>query len=281
MKPILQLKPKMEYRIKITPIILLFLFIILVNLTSFSKSIKNFFYLISSPIQKNLWQAGGNLSIFFESITNAKELEEENRKLKEQNSVLLEKIVKILELEKENKVLREAFDAGLRKEFKPIVTQISGKDIASDSLIIDKGLKDGVVENSSVITQQKVLVGKIEKVYENFSKVILLYNKNFDFNIQILKEEGIDESNETRQEEIYGVVKGEGVGRLSLDKIPQDKELREGDIVITSNLGGVFPQGFLIGRLQKIKKSDVQPFQQAEVFIPFDIKDLQTLFIIK
>jgi len=62
--------------------VLLISFFIVLNLTGFSKEIKNFFYLISSPIQKTFWRAGDNMSDFFEAISQSKNLKKENEELK-------------------------------------------------------------------------------------------------------------------------------------------------------------------------------------------------------
>ena len=258
-------------------IILLFLF----NLSGVSNFTKNFFYLISSPIQKNLWQSGGSLSNFFEAIIQSKKLLQENKELKSQNSSLLERVARFSELERENRILREAWDLGLKKEFELVVAQVIGKDIQSDSLIIDKGAKDGVVEDSVLITQQRVLVGKVEELYDNFSKVSLIYKKGMNFNVQILSQVEVNEESEKSDEGIYGIAIGEGTEKIILDKVPQSQTIKEGDIIITSNLGNFFPQGLLIGLLKEVNKSDVAPFQKAKVSLLFNLQDLQTLFVIK
>jgi len=56
--------------------------------------------------------------------------------------------------------------------------------------------------------------------------------------------------------------------------------MQKDDIVITSSLGKVFPKGLLIGRIKAIEKKDVEPFQEAWIEPAFNIKRLETLFII-
>ena len=303
----MKLSPKLKIGAKL---VLLIIFLVILNLTPVSKRVKNFFYFISSPIQKSFWRAGDKVSDFFETVANIKNLKKENEELKLKIQELLAKNAKIPELEKENKDLREALEIGLEKEFKLILAQVIGKDISQDSILIDKGLKDGVTNNLPVITQQKSLVGKIGEVYENFSKVILISNKGSAFNAQISrvdeaaavssptellrsKSEGKEESaalfvpanarvgEEGLAEDISGLVKGKGNFQLFLDLVPKEKEIKEGDLIITSSLGGVFPKGLLVGQIQKIKKSDIEPFQQAEIKPAFEIKELEAVFIIK
>lgn len=261
-------------------IILLIIFIIVVlNLTGYQKEVKNLFYLISAPIQKTFWQVGDRVSDFFEAITEIKNLKKETENLKLKNQELLAEIVLLKELKKENEILRTALDIGLEKEFRLAIAEVLGKDISQDSLIIDKGSEDGISKDLPVITQQKTLVGKINEVYENFSKVQLLTDKESSFDAKISETPYQNEFN-AGQAEIYGVVKGKGNFKLYLELIPGEEEIKEGDLVITTSLGGIFPGGILVGQIKEVKKSDIEPFQQAEIKPAFDIKELKMLFII-
>jgi rod shape-determining protein MreC len=251
--------------------VLLAIIVIVSNFTGFSKNIKNFFFLISSPIQKSFWQAGKNVSVYFAGILGVRILKKELDNLHLKNQELLSQIVTMIELKKENEVLREALGLGLEKEFQLMLAQIISKDISQDSILINKGKKDGVLEGWPVITGQKekVLLGKIGQVYDRFSEVILISNKKSSFDAKI------------SDTEIYGIVKGEGNFKLYLDLIPKDKAIFEGkDVIITSALGGVYPQGLLVGEIKTISKSDTDPFQRAEITPFFNIKDLDYLFII-
>lgn len=242
------------------------LFLLVLNF--YQKEVKNFFYLISSPFQKTLWKVGDNVSDFFETITERKALKKENEELKLKNQELLAQIALLKELRKENEVLREALNIGLQKEFKLALAEVIGKDISEDLILINKGSEDGILKDMPVVTQGKVLLGKIGEVYKNFSKVILLSNQESTVLVKV--EDG----------EIKGVVKGEGNFKILLDNIPLNQEIKEGDLVVTAALGGNFPKGLLVGQVKEVKKSDVEPFQQAEILPFFDIKELEIVFII-
>ena len=159
-------------------------------------------------------------------------------------------------------------ELGLQEEFKLEICQVIGKDISSDTILINEGFKDGLTKDLPVITQQKILVGRISEVYKNFSKVQLITQKDTSFDAKIL------------DTEISGLIKGEGNLRLFLDLIPPEKEIKKGDVVITTVLGGIFPRGLLVGEIEKVIKSDIEPWQQAKVKPAFNIEGLETLFII-
>jgi len=256
-------------------IIFVLLVVLLAILNLAINKIKNFFYLISSPIQKSLWRAGDKTSDFFETITTIKKLKTENEELKLKTQELLAKNIALTELEKENKILREALGVGLEKEFSLILAEVIGKDISQDSILIDKGVEDGLSNNLPVITEQKALIGRIDEVYAKFSRVILISNKESIFNAKI------QSSEENFNNDIAGVVKGKGNLQFSLELVSREKEIKEGDLLITTSLGGIFPKGLLIGQIQNVKKSDIEPFWRAEIKPAFDLKELEAVFIIK
>jgi len=251
-------------------IIIIIGLLLIFSLNFFQKEVKGFFYFISSPIQKTLWRAGDRVSDFFELITEIKNLKREKEELKLKIQELIAQNLSLKELEKENKVLREALGIGLEKEFKLSLAEVVSKDISQDSILINKGSKDGIANNSPVITQQKTLVGKIGEVYENFSRVILISNKESSFDAKISDPEN----------DISGVVNGKGNLQLFLDFVPQEKEIKEGDFIVTTSLGGIFPKGLLVGQIGKVLRSDIEPFQQAKIRPAFDIRELETVFII-
>lgn len=276
----MKLSPK--FKIGIIGVLLVALFAVL-NLTAITKEVKNFFYLISSPIQKTLWGAGDRVSDFFEIISEIKNLKKEvdehsfidalrcawaNEELRLKIEALISENAKLRELKKENEALRMALGMGLEKEFKLLLTEVIGKDISQDTLLISRGLKDGISKSLPVINQQKVLVGKIGEVYENFSKVILISNKESSFDAKI------------PESDIQGVVRGKESGKLFFDLVSKEKEIKEGDLVVTTALGGVFPSGLLVGEIGKVFRSDVEAFQQAEILPTFDIGELEILFVI-
>lgn len=242
--------------------------LILLSLNFYQKEVKNFFYSISSPIQKSLWQKGQGISGFFGDIFKIEDIEKENGELKIKIQKLLAENNSLKELKKENETLRNALDMGLEKKFKLVLAEITSKDISQDTLLINKGSADGISNGLAVITGQKVLVGKISEVYKNFSKVMLISNKKSSFNAQI------------SGKDILGEIRGEGSFSIIFGRIPRENEIFRGDVAVTGVLGGVFPKGLLAGEIGEIKKSDTEPFQQAEISPFFDINKADKLFII-
>lgn len=253
---------------KIGVIIFIIIVVLILNISPFSKSVKGFFYSLSEPIQFWLWEKGIKTSSVFQGLLKADNLTKENVFLKSENQKLLNQGIELEKLKKENESLRTALGLSIEQEFTLETVQIIAKDMFNDYLIVNKGFSDGISIGFPVITENKVLVGKISELYENVSKVELLSLKNSSFDIEIF-EKGI-----------YSLAKGSGDFKIILDLILKEENIEIGDKVITSVVGGNFPGGLLVGEIQDIKKSDISAFQQAEVKHSFNINDSKTLFII-
>ena len=266
----MKLSPKFKIGIIV---VLLIAFFVILNLIGFSKGVKNLIYLISQPIQKTFWKMGDEISDFFEMISEMRNLKKEDEQLKLKIQELIAENVALKELKKENEILRTALELGLQEEFKLEICQVIGKDISSDTILINEGFKDGLTKDLPVITQQKILVGRISEVYKNFSKVQLITQKGFSFPVEI-------QDSKPPTTPILGEMKGKGNFELLIDRLPQEKEIKKGDVVITTVLGGIFPRGLLVGEIEKVIKSDIEPWQQAKVKPAFNIEGLETLFII-
>ena len=114
---------------------------------------------------------------------------------------------------------------------------------------------------------------KIFKVYKNFSKIMLVSNKNSVLDIKMQKDDTISPP-------IYGVVRGKGDFTAILDIVPLDREIKNGDILITSSLEGTFPKDLLVGKITDVRKDDLKPFQIANIELFFNLKQTDKLFVI-
>jgi len=125
----------------------------------------------------------------------------------------------------------------------------------------------------AVISQHNVLFGKVLKVYEDFSKVMLLSNKSSVIDVRV-------QQDDPEGTPINGAIKGRGGLAVYLDLVPIDEEISEGDILVTSALEGTFPKDLLVGKVVEKYKDDQKPFQQAWVEPFFDIKNTDNLFVV-
>jgi len=220
-------------------------------------------------MQSFFWDAGQNISCFFKGFLFADRLTKENEVLLKENQKLFAEIAQFKSLEKENEVLRNALGLNLKEDFDLVLSQVISKDPWQDYLLINAGKNEGLKENLPVITPERILLGRIDKVYDDFSRIILVSNTKSIIDVEI------------QDRDTYGLAKGEGGFKVLLDLLPKEKEVREDDIVVTSVLGGSFPQGILLGQLKNIEKQASAPFQRAEILPFFNLQNLNYVFIIK
>jgi len=267
-----------------------FLLIFIVALNFFNSGIKSVFYYFTSPVQKTFWAAGESCSGFLNSFINAGSLNKENNNLKDENQKLLSQVALLQGLTEGNQAQSEISAVCQNNGFKLLMVGVTGLD-DQDMVSINKGSADGILENMPVINQQGALYGKVFKVYKNFSKIMLISNKNSVINVKIqqqkieaLPEKNLDDtvvsSEKTEQiKEIDGVVKGKGGLAAYLDLVPVDDKINQNDVLVTSALEGIFPKDLLVGKITKVEKNDQSPHQQAQIRLFLNVS-IDNLFII-
>lgn len=241
---------------KTKPFLVLSLVATLFLLNGISLSVRDATVSLLSPLHSLLWKTGAA-----SSSSEIKRIELENLSLSQQ-------LLVFKETAKENERLRQALDIGLEKEFDLSLLGILGKEVDDDVLIVGKGKRDGIARGMPVITQSRVAVGSIGEVGERTSRLVLLSSKQYSSDAKV------------QGGEVFGVLRGKGRSRAVLDLIPQEQELQEGAVVVSSALGGLFPDNLLVGEITKVQKSDVEAFQQGEVKLYFAPTKDNTLFAI-
>ena len=182
---------------------------------------------------------------------------DENKRLKAELRNSLAERQRYGEILGENRRLHELLD--LRNQIQGSGTAARviarGYDKFINTLVIDKGKNEGIVKDMSAITS-KGLAGKVSAVRNDFADVMLLTDPNFSVAVRL---------QEGRYE---GVLAGTGHRYCILKYVPTEETIKEGEIVITSGLDGIFPQGVPVGRVAKVRTEGVEFFQYIEV-VPF------------
>jgi rod shape-determining protein MreC len=233
--------------------------------------VRSALFFIFSPLQKMAYGLASEMSEIKNSLSSIGQLKKENEKLLQENRDFLAEQSKFEEIGKENETLREQLKLLPREKFDlegaSIISQNSYEQ--NDWIEIDKGGKDGIVNDMPVIVNSGILVGKVSEVYYNTSKVLLIDNPDNAVN-------AVDSETNSK-----GVVKGEyGLG-ITMSMVLQNDALNKGDKVVTSGIGGSFPQGLLIGNIGEITSSADKLFQQAAISSPINFSQLRFVFVIK
>ena len=249
--------------------ILIVFFFLAFNFIFKPDGLKNFFYKNSSSIQSFFWEKSQATIAFSHSYLSSYKLDEDNKKLLSENQQLLSKVAEMNNLAEENNSLRQALDIGLGEKFILAPCQLVSKESTGDFLLINIGKNQEIEAGQTVLSQDGILVGKIDQVYDDFSRVIMISDAKSATDVEI------------QGKEFYALAKGQGNLKIILDLVDKNKDVKEGDLLATSALGGVFPSGIALGKVVKIQSQAAASFLQIEVEPLFRIENLNNLFVIK
>ncbi|MCP3030455.1 rod shape-determining protein MreC [Halobacillus sp. A1] len=181
------------------------------------------------------------------------------------------------QLQKDNDELRAALDkTESLRDYTPIQSTVIARssDRWFEQMTINKGEEHGVEKDMAVITSEG-MVGKI------------ISAGSFHSTVQLLS--GFDESNKISswvvredEENTFGLIEGydSESGRLLLEGISLDEELEEGDTVISSGLGGVFPSDLRIGTVDEVE-NDQSGLTKTAYVEPFaDLFDISHVIVV-
>ena len=152
-------------------------------------------------------------------------------------------------LEKEIQELKETLDLNRTlTEYTSINATIlsRNKNYWFNQIMIDKGSKDGIKKDMAVVTKNG-LVGKISRVYRNSSEIKLITSDDVNYKVSV--------TIQTETGDSYAILNGydaktECVKVTGVDKM---SNVKAGDTIVTSGLGGMFPGGIFVGVVQDIK----------------------------
>src|SRR3989344_6531340 len=233
---------------------------------------------ILNPVERILLKAVGplqatfyNLGIGFTSFRNYRALVEENQRLKNEVSRLAVDYINLTSLEAENEYLKNELNFFQSNQYGYELARVVGSQPFNEQiLIIDKGSAVGLTEGLPATVNQGVIVGKIIAVESDRSYVELLTDIDSELAVSLSHLTGTN-----------GMLIGRVGNSLLMDLIPQDKEVREEDIVITSGLEEKIPRGLYVGRVNQVESLVGQVFKRARVSPVVNYRGLPTLSIIK
>lgn len=175
------------------------------------------------------------------------------------------------EIQGEYLLLQELFNrARETPEYRRITASVIGQDTnpAVRSIMIDKGIDEGVTVGMPV-ESARGLIGQVFRVSNNASQVALLTESASAIPVRL---------SDTRA---TGILRGNGRGApLTIDWIDLKYQIEVGEQVITSGLGGKFPENLIVGRVIEVERNEAELFQRAVVQPAADLDALEMVFVI-
>lgn len=223
----------------------------------------------AAPFQKLMHISSTSISDSWEKYVYLVGVVEENKKLEKTVGELEAELLRYkeghLEAQRLAKIL--AFKESLPYDF--IAARVIAKEQAALSkiVIIDKGSFDGLRIGMPVVSSAG-LVGRLIDVSWNVAKVLLIIDENSNVDVMLQR---------TRAQ---GIFSGTGYRGGVLKYITKNQDIAEGDEVISSGMGGVFPKGLMIGRVSFVEKLDTELFLRIRVAPYVDFSKLEEVLVL-
>lgn len=251
-------------------IILLSLAFIFLNSKGFLDYPKSAINSLISPVSKPIWNVAGKVLRPFSFVSNFKNLYSENENLKNQNRKLLAENAYLKSFIEEKEVLEKAADIQKQDKFLLQASRVIGMDSQNQSglVIIDVGSENGVAAGMPVITEDKLLVGKVAETGKNFSKVLTIFNPSLKVAVK------------TQDSKALGISVGDYSKNILMDFVAKEKNLNQDETVLTSAKDGVFPEGLVIGTIRNFQSKPENLFQIVNINSELDVYSLDRVLVL-
>jgi rod shape-determining protein MreC len=232
---------------------------------------------VTAPLEDGLRGLADPVADFFQGLFNRGDLKRENENLRRELERLQGQLAAGEDAQRRAQELEQALGT---KESRPDDQFIVADVVAQDpsgvkrALAIDRGSNDGLDEGMVVLSRSGSLVGTVSRVYDDFAWLRLVTDPNSAVNVTVLAQ-GDESADGSR-----GVAAGDLSGRLSLEMIPAEAGIAQGDLVTTSGLGGNFPRALLLGSVMSVEDRPQALFKEATIEPAADLSALDTVMVI-
>ena len=227
------------------------------------------------PFQKVTSALSGGIGSVWEKYTSIDEVMEQNEQLEAENAELRQQMVDYDRIKAENdayKALARIQDTNSEASY--VSAFVIGRDPLDEfgGFTLDQGSTDGVAVNDAIISDRGYLLGVVVEVDATSCKVMTILHPSFNAAgvISRTRENGI----------ITGSADYAADGQCVLTNLDRATEARKGDQVITTGLGGVFPENLLVGTVQEVVPEQSGKSSSAVILPGADPRTVKHVFII-
>lgn len=271
-------------------IILLVSFIILVALIGFSLSDRQkltwpeqFLKDTTGWVQTLVSRPAHYVAGFVDNVRDLQNTYEENKELKSKLEEMAKLEYQVQSLQKDKDELQKMVDEypSLSDNELMKATIVSrNSDQWNELISINRGENDGVEKNMPVITSEG-LIGKVKSVSSSTSTVQLLSSEDPTNRISAY----IQVTNDEKMDEVFGMITDYDNKTkyliMDLKDVPEELEVKKGQLVVTSGLGGVFPKDLAIGKVVKVEPDEYGLAKKAYIEPAADFYDIEHMLIVK
>ncbi|MFT4613240.1 MAG: rod shape-determining protein MreC [Bacteroidia bacterium] len=179
---------------------------------------------------------------------------EENERLQQENFLLQGRSSQMASLQAENVRLRALLNSTKQVRDDVLVAELIGvsPDPARHQLVLNKGGGDGVFVGQPLVDANG-LMGQIVEVSKASSRALLITDATHSVPVQV------------NRNSVRAIAEGTGaLGSMEIHHVSATTDILEGDLLVTSGLGGRFPVGYPVAVVSKVERDPGQPFARVE-----------------
>jgi rod shape-determining protein MreC len=241
---------------KLLAVILLAVVLMIVdNLTPWFKPaysaadnlVRPLYWIANIPLRVQEWSAN--------SVTPRSEIESDNLRLTKESLIYHGQLQRMSDLAAENMRLRRLLNATELLQDSVLVTEVIGVSAnpLRHTLTIDRGTTDGVFVGQPLLDAEG-LMGQIIDVHKGHSTALLITDSSHALPVQVLRN-GLRSIAEG----------GADYNRLNLKFVSPTADIQEGDKLVSSGLGGLYPAGYPVGTVLSIVRKPGDNFLEIDI----------------
>jgi rod shape-determining protein MreC len=223
---------------------------------------------LTYPLQASVNSVASTFKNLWNSYISLIDVNEENKLLRQQLLDIEEKMNQHIENSVQFLRLRNQLLFASKKITDKIFAEIIGEsaDNNHDISLINRG-SNQLVQRNYIVLRKEGLVGRIQSV------------SPFQSSVQLITDHRSRVSSLIQRNRIRGLIYGTHKG-LEMRQINQHANIKIGDRVISSGLGGLYPKGLLIGWVRKIRRQEHELFKTAILDSAVDFNQIEEVFVI-
>ena len=205
----------------------------------------------------------------YESVVSYSDLKTENQRLKQKQFVDSVKLLKFEALENENIRLRGLLENSFKLGEQVLVAEILSVNLVpyEHIVVVNKGSRFGVKDKQPVLDANGI-VGQVLRSLPLSSEVMLITDPNHAIPVQV------------NRNGLRSIAIGSGLNQLKLPFLPNNADIVPGDLLVTSGLGGTFPQGYPVAIVDNVKVQPNKPFASISAIPKAKLDRIRELLIV-
>ncbi|MBT5795724.1 MAG: rod shape-determining protein MreC [Deltaproteobacteria bacterium] len=223
---------------------------------------------LTYPLQASVNSVASTFKNLWNSYISLIDVNEENKLLRQQLLDIEEKMNQHIENSVQFLRLRDQLLFASKKLTEKIFAEIIGEsaDNNHDISLINRG-SNQLVQRNFIVLRKEGLVGRIQSV------------SPFQSSVQLITDHRSRVSSLIQRNRIRGLIYGTHKG-LEMRQINKHANIKIGDRVISSGLGGLYPKGLLIGWVKEIRRQKHELFKTAILDSAVDFNQIEEVFVI-